>query len=187
MNASQIRSLPVQAGLTIGLFASCVILGGIIVSQRWRFESFIQERYAASSAPVSSSTTQVTESLLKMRPAKEKWTQVPESERRNVYLALMRQDDFPSTEFVAACQATDPEFFVTCAERTVVCGNDVQRDRGLKFLELAGIEQSGPALDRLVDWASRWHRSDDHEAIERVRARMKEASPATTNGGAEGT
>ena len=176
MNAAQLRSLPVQAGLIAGLFIGSLGLGGIIVSQRWRFESFVKESYAAPSKGQSESMRNAINELSLGKVARETWDKVPDVERRAVYNALMLREDLGAPKVVAGCLETAAEFFLKCAERTVVCGDAEQRLRGLKFLELSGVDQAGQALDRLAVWADRWNRPNDFAAIDETRMRWRQES-----------
>jgi hypothetical protein len=81
----------------------------------------------------------------------------------------MQQDAFPKPKDIRNCLKTDASFFVTCAERTVVCGNLEQRTRGLTFLEQSKAELAGMALDRLHAWAVRSKRPDEVAAIEQAK------------------
>lgn len=173
MNAAQIRSLPVQSGLTAGLFLGCIVLAGLLVSQRWRFESWVKETYTLPKAELSASTRTVTESLLHGEAAADEWKRVPEPERRSVYLTLMQRDEFPTAKLVKDCLDTDADFFLTCSERTVVCGNREQRLRGLRFLEFSGVKRSVPVLDRLSAWAKRSRRHEVAMEIDHVRHRIE--------------
>lgn len=174
MKKSYLRSLPVQSSLIAVLFLGSLVLGGIIVSQRWRFESFVKESYVLPRRELSDSTRKATDSLIRGESASEFWKRVPDTERRAVYIAWMQQGQVPTQTTVEPFVETDAEFFIKCSERTFVCGDLEQRKRGLTFIEMSGIDRAGKVLDRLAAWAERCNRPDDVALVEATRIRMRQ-------------
>jgi hypothetical protein len=172
MKAAQIRSLPVQALLVLGLFFGSAVLAIGIVSQRWRFESYLKETYAPAKGDDSEKIKKITAALAEDEPAGETWNYLIEAERRSVYCEWVRNVMPGKIPNVRGWRETDEEFFVSCAERTVVCGNQDQRMIGLALLERCSPEHSIPALQRLADWAMHARRLEMLESVKETQIRV---------------
>lgn len=175
MNVKDLRTLRGQLLLTAGLFGGCVVLAGIIVSQRWRIESYIAEKYPASRDRLSQAGRKAAVDVAAGKTPGEDFRHLLPEERRGLY-ELWMQDEHGSPESVRALVGADTAYYVRCAEQTVVCGNPAQRVRALEFLVASRTAAVPEVLSRLSDWARRRNRPDWAEEIEQARSRVVQES-----------
>lgn len=171
MNIKDLRTLRGQLWLTAGLFGGCLVLAGIIVSQRTWFESLVAEKYVASSNALSPAGRKVAAAFADGQIPDEDLHKLTLEDRRCLYEIWM-QGDRGSAAFARAMVEADHDYFVRCAEQTVVCGNPSQRARALELMEISHSSAAQEALARLANWARRRNRTDWIQEIEQVRLRI---------------
>jgi hypothetical protein len=182
MKAAQMRSLPVQGLLVLGLFLGSTALAIGMVSQRWRFESHLKESYAPPKGELSDPAKKTMQAFSRDEPAVDLWAYLNDVERRAVYCDWFKNlapDRIPE---VRCWRETDEDYFVTCAERTAVCGNAEQRKIGLALLEGCSSARSEPALQRLAAWAAHACRSELLGAVQETQNRVANSRTAEKNG-----
>ena len=173
MNVKDLRTLRGQLLLTAGLFGGCVVLAGIIVSQRGRFESFVAEKYPASRDRLSNAARRAADAIVVGETPGDEFQELLPEERRALY-ELWMQGENPSATSARALVGADAAYYVRCAEQTIVCGNAAQRARALEFLVVGGASAAPEALSRLSRWAGRRNRADWAEQITEARSRLNE-------------
>lgn len=171
MNQQDLRTLRGQLALTAGLFAGCVALAAVIISQRFRFESFVAEKYPASREKLSPEARAAADAIADASAPAKGFNHLPAIERRALYEFWMRDPESRGASEAQALLAADPQFYLRCAEQSVVCGNDAQRRRALEFIAFAESESANEVLLRLADWSKKRHRPDWGQEIQATRIR----------------
>lgn len=180
MNKQELRTLRSQLLLTVGLFAGCIAAAGVMASQRGFFEKYLKEKYA----PLPADLKDVADAAGAGEVDPVRFEQLSDAERLALYDDWMSRDPPPANTPRALLTAAG-ELYLARAERTLVCGNDDQRKRALRFLELAGSREAISRLQKLSRWAARRSLPEFAAAVAETIDRLDQA-PRTGAAGSPG-
>ena len=177
MNKDDLRSLRIQILLIVGMFMGCAVVAGFIATQRSWFESHFKEEYAALPAELEPLAAKAAGEEL----VEEDLDGLSPEVRLRLYDAWMSAER-PAPGTPRALVAADSSLFLGRAERTIVCGNGLQRRRALEFLELCASRDVIPLLEKARGWSARRSmislRDDIDVVLQEVRSKRSGDAPA---------
>src|SRR5687768_6887954 len=172
LSRQEIRTLKGQLLLLAGLFLGSAGLAVALAVSRPLFERHQAETYKPLPAHLAPLAESAAAGGHVDRAAFDK---LPADARLALYDDWMLRPEPPPPATPAALVAADPALYLSRAERTLVAGNDSQRERALKFLELSGSPKAVPVLERAGEWARRRNLPDLAGRIEQTVIALRPA------------
>jgi hypothetical protein len=149
MNKQELRTLRGQLLLLGAMFAGSIALAVFIATQRGFFEKFIEEKYVALPATLKPLMDAAAEGKLDQGA----FNKLSQEERLILYDDWMARPEPPPVRTPGVLVAADSGLYLARAERTIISGRDDQKMRALKFLELAGLRDAVPILQKARQWS----------------------------------
>jgi hypothetical protein len=149
------------------------------------FEPRIKERYKPLPPALASMAEAAAAGRTDIWPEDARLQGSPEFREHQTQVRLALYDDWmlregPPPASPRALVLADGPLFLARAERSLVAGNDEQRVRALKFLELSGSPDAVPVLEKAQTWAARRNLPELAAKIGDTLAALRSgAAPAT--------